>query len=46
MNRLASSLPVFALLPAVTAKVTIVLGLSWMIAGVLRRQSAAQRHRV
>jgi beta-lactamase regulating signal transducer with metallopeptidase domain len=46
MNWLGSSLPVFDLLLALTAKVTIILGLSWMIAGVLRGQSAAQRHRV
>jgi beta-lactamase regulating signal transducer with metallopeptidase domain len=46
MNWLGSSLPVFALFLAVTAKVTIILGLSWMIASVLRRQSAAQRYGV
>jgi beta-lactamase regulating signal transducer with metallopeptidase domain len=46
MNWLGSSLPAFALLLALTAKVTIILGLSWMIAGFLRGQSAAQRHRV
>jgi beta-lactamase regulating signal transducer with metallopeptidase domain len=46
MNWLSGSFPVLALLLAVTAKVTIVFGLSWMIAGLLRGQSAAQRHRV
>ena len=46
MNPLGSPLPVSALLLAVTTKVTIILGLSWMISGVFRRPSAAQRHRV
>jgi beta-lactamase regulating signal transducer with metallopeptidase domain len=46
MNWLGGSLRVLEVFLALTAKVTIVLGLCWMIAGVLRGQSAAQRHRV
>jgi beta-lactamase regulating signal transducer with metallopeptidase domain len=46
MNWLSGSFPVFALLLAVAAKATIILGLSWVIAGVLSGHSAAHRHRV
>jgi hypothetical protein len=46
MNWLSGSFPLFALFLAVTAKATIMLGLSWLMAGVLSGQSAAHRHRV
>ena len=46
MNSLGSALPVSAPLLALTAKVTIILGLSWIMAGILSGHSAAHRHRV
>src|SRR5215472_18819783 len=46
MNSLGVSSSSFALFLVYAIKLTVILGFTWIAASALRRQSAAQRHRV